>query len=342
MGWIAPIVVIALMLLGVGAMSSGLVLYLSGRTMRRIREQRKAKLGRHPLPPAGTEQVPLPPPQQMLPDPADMTIYPTRLEGLELQLAERIRSVVQQRSLLLARLQELQGKPGREDLSRKYTQDAGMLERRMEGMRRVLGQVWKTRAVLLLRVHLATTARQKPQLEDLPDPEYRPVSADTTDYYHAAAAAVRRYLGAVDQQRGRLAATIPRPPVEGLVDAAIRETVEQEYSAVEQSYRQLRDQMDRLSDNLTWLGDHLATVRVVEDDGGSMAPEEGAARLLEEIGVAVEEVDRLARSVDPHLVDLAVDNLTEDISRLEKAGEEAAAEAAAALEVESLLRQTGA
>ena len=52
-------------------------------------------------------------------------------------------------------------------------------------------------------------------------------------------------------------------------------------------------------------------------------------------------MDRLAHAVDPHLVDLAVDNLTEDISRLERAGEEAAAEAAAALEVEELLRQIG-
>lgn len=335
----ALILIALLMLTGMGTLGFGMFLYVTGRTMRRLREERMRRLDKPP--PPIEEETPLVPVERpILPDPSDLRVYPARLEGLEAQLAERVRSVEQQRGVVEARLADLQGKGGREDLSRKYGRDSEVLARRMEGMRRVLGQVWKTRAVLLMRVHLASTARQKPDLEDLPDPGYRPVLPEAPGRYHAAAAAVRRYLERVDAQRGALVSAIPRPPVEAAVDGAIRQVVEAEYRTVEADYRQLRDQMDRLSDNLTWLGDHLNTVRVVEDDrdGG---PGAEAARLLEEIGVAVDEVDRLAHAVDPHLVDVAVDNLAEDISRLEQAGEEAAAEAAAALEVEELLKQIG-
>lgn len=335
----ALILIALLMLTGMGALGFGMFLYVTGRTMRRLREDRKRRLAKPP--PPIEEETPLVPVERpVLPDPSDLTVYPARLEGLEAQLAERVRSVEQQRGVVEARLTDMQSKGGREDLTQKYSRDADVLARRMEGMRRVLGQVWKTRAVLLMRVHLASTARQKPDLEGLPDPGYRPVPQEAPKQYHMAAAAVRRYLERVEAQRGSLVGAIPRPPVEAAVDGAIRTLVEGEFRAVETSYRQLRDQMDRLSDNLTWLGDHLNTVRVVEDDGDG-GPAAEASRLLDEIGVAVDEVDRLAHAVDPHLVDLAVDNLAEDISRLERAGEEAAAEAEAALEVEELLRQIG-
>lgn len=207
----------------------------------------------------------------------------------------------------------------------------------------MLGKVWKTRAILLLRVHLAATARRKPTFENLPDPGSKPTVATlkrATGHFHEAAAAVRFYLDEVAERRALLPGVVPNPSLEAELDDAVREPVRQEALATDRAYAQLLEQMDQLADNLTYLGDHYATVAVVAE-GPASVPEANAAVLLEQVESSIEALDQLARLVDPGTVDAAVDHLAADISRLEVAGQEVSAEAEASLEVENLLRRSG-
>ena len=267
----------------------------------------------------------------------DLQAYPRRLERLEGQLGERIEAVEEQEQVIVARLGDLAVKEGRQDLAKKYQQDVQLLTRRSQSMRRVLGQVWKTRSILLLRVHLAMTARQKPQLllpEKPEKVEPRRVSAS----FHTAAASVRQYQQEVEQRRMNLGSVLPlAPPLATLEGLPM--VVEQERLHTNRAYQELADQMDQLADNLTWLGDHFATLAVVAESPEGL-PASEAANLLEEVERALDELDRLAGSVDPGTVEQAVEHIAQDISRLEVAGQEVSAEADASLEVENLLKRT--
>jgi hypothetical protein len=288
-------------------------------------------------------------------DTADLAAYPERLAELEVALAGRHTEAQQQRALLEARRAEVANKPGREELARKYEADEALLVRRAAGMRHVLGVVYRTRAVLLLRVHLAVTARRRPALDDLPRPAVpmgargpgsaNPVGAKGADLdlaaaaerYHSAADAVRAYVTTIEARAGEVADLVPAPDPVAEVDDAQRASIAAERDAVAAAYAALRDRMDHLADNLTFLGDHHATRRVV--DGG--APPAGGigapARLFDEIAAALAGLDDLAGRVDPAVVDSAVDQLADEIGRLEASGLEAQADTDAHLEVERLL-----
>jgi hypothetical protein len=273
---------------------------------------------------------------------SDLTAYPSRLEALELQLQEKIVLLDQQKTRLGTRLKELKGKGGRDDLTRKYTQDAMLLQNRQDSMRRILAQVWKTRSILLLRVHLAVTARQKPTLHTLPDPEAPNLDpARATRAFLEAASAVRCYLEEVETRRQDLAQLLPEPPSIAENNPAILESIQQEARTTELAYARLQEQMDRLADNLTYLGDHFETLVVMADPKDRMTREAGSAgKLLDEVDAALSSLEALASSVDPSTMDAAVSHLKRDISLLEEAGQEAAAEADASLEVAALLHSS--
>jgi len=267
----------------------------------------------------------------------DLLNYPRRLAQLEGQLGDRIIAVEDQGRVMQARLAELSGKEGRQGLTRKYQDDNQLLARRSEGMRRVLGQVWKTRAVLLLRVHLATTARHKPSL-DLPPTDHSLPPRHASETFHSAAGAIQNYLEEIQLRRQSLRAVLPAPPA--LAELGdLQDVVQQEYLASDQAYQTLVDQMDQLSDNLTWLGDHFATMAVVVE-GSEAMPEAGASHLLGEVDKALDALEALATSVDSNTLDQAVDHLSQDISRLEIAGQEVSAEADAGMEVDRLLKRS--
>lgn len=267
----------------------------------------------------------------------DLLNYPRRLAQLEGQLGERIVAVEDQAKVMQARLTELSGKEGRQGLTRKYQDDTQLLARRSEGMRRVLGQVWKTRAVLLLRVHLATTARHKPAL-DLPPTDHSLPPRRASETFHAAAGAIQNYLEEIQLRRQSLRAVLPAPPALAEV-GDLQDLVQQEYLSSDQAYQNLVLQMDQLSDNLTWLGDHFATMAVVVE-GSEAVPEAGASHLLTEVDKALDALEALATSVDSNTLDQAVDHLSQDISRLEIAGQEVSAEADAGIEVDRLLKRS--
>ena len=94
----------------------------------------------------------------------DLLRYPRRLGELQARLVDQHGQALGQRDHLLQRREELAERSDRAELARRYAQDAALLDRRSERMARVLGVVWKTRALLFLRAHVAITARRRPQL----------------------------------------------------------------------------------------------------------------------------------------------------------------------------------
>lgn len=271
---------------------------------------------------------------------ADLLSYPRRLEEMEARLVERHRAVQSQLQLLAARRAEVSAKGGREDLAKKYDADLVMLDRRAESMRRVMALVWKTRTVLLMRVHLAVTARRRPELGRLPSPGTPGVNLpDATASYHNAATAVRFYIDIIEIRIAEFTADAPVPPVAAEVDDALLAGVTREHDGVRVAYGDLRERMDRLADNLTFLGDHFGTLAVVDSEPEDLRADGDPAHLLEEVAAAIAGLNELAGRVDPSVADSAVTNLAEEITHLEEAGLEAEAEAEAHLEVERLLEQ---
>ncbi len=271
---------------------------------------------------------------------ADLLAYPRKLESLEQKLGDRHRAVQEQAMVLDARLVEVQQKPGREELVRKYQQDVALLRSRAASMRRVLAMVWKTRAVLLFRAHLAITARRRPQLGKMPDPSAPNLdlrSAQQT--FHAAASAVKFYMDVVKERAAELPQVRPDVPLAAEVDPAIEATILHEQERTAAAYADLVEDMDRLCDHLTWFGDHLASRATL--DGGNAEPgiSPDSGPLLEEVDKALRELSELSRSMDPMVADDAVANLESDIGKLEESGLEAEAEARAQLEVEKLLKE---
>ena len=285
----------------------------------------------------------LPPSEPEPEEGADLLAYPRKLEALEDALELRHRAVQDQLQLVHERALEISVKAGREELLRRYAEDEALLKRRAEGMRRVLGLVWKTRSILLLRVHLAITARRRPTFPPLPAAGELPQELhQAASRYKEAADAARHYAEEVEDRSRSLGDTSPSAPLSADVDEAIRAAVQAEHQQVAGAYTHLREQMDHLADNFTWLADHLSTLVVVTDpaaDGAAPPPADGTARLLVEVQEALGEIAELARLVDPNHADSAVEHLAANITRLEVDGREAEAAAAAELEIDQMLRR---
>lgn len=334
MSWILDLVLVALTI-GAGLFLLGS--YLGWTVVRYVGARARRLLGVRPnpapVPLIGVRSPPVPTSDD------DLYACPRRLEALQARLAERLAALNQQAGVLRARQVELGAKGRRDDLTKKYDEDLALLLRRSDGMRRVLGLVWKTRTILLVRAHLAQTARRRPALGRLPEGEGAAGSLrDGTASYHTAAGAVRDFLDLVDRRAAELDSLIPGAPLEAEIDEATRDAVAAEVRETQAAYTHLAEDMDRLADNLTWLGDHYATLAVVESARESVGDDAGPAELVREVEEALGQLAELARTVDPVLANAAVDNLAEDITQLEAAGLEAQAEAEAELEVARLLR----
>lgn len=322
----AAVLILGLVLFGGGYLTGRVVGLLRG--LRGRRRLRSAPV-RNPLPPLPAKE-----------EGADLLAYPHRLEALEVRLVERHRAVQEQLRLLADRRDAVRAKGDRDELIRKYEADLAMLDRRAEGMRRVMGLVWKTRAILLFRVHHAVTARRRPTLGKLPEPTAgKGALPGATAAYRAAASAVNFYRDFVRERAVELGGVAPPPPVSAEVTDAQRDEVGAERAHVAAAYNALAVRMDHLADNLTYVGDHFAALAVVDTEPEDLAVDGGPAHLLEEVATAVRGLDELGARVDPDAADDAMSGLAEEITHLEEAGLEAEAEAAAHLEVERLLGQ---
>lgn len=271
----------------------------------------------------------------------DLKSYPRRLMELERSL-ERIHGhAVEQMQHLRSKQAEMEAKEGRADLAERYRQDVEALERRTQAIRRVLATVWKTRAILHLRVHLAIVARQRPDLEHLPQP--LDVQAHelegAANLYTAARARVRTFVTRVSEGLEDLDRVPPPPPLDADVGSADRNAVELELGDVRGTLTGLQFKMDKLADDLEYLSDRFRTQRVVEGAPLELDLDPGAHEVLAEVAGALAQLEQLSAVGDKGLAEAAVDSLTEDIAHLEQGGLDLQAEADAQKEVETLLRQ---
>ncbi len=269
----------------------------------------------------------------------DLQRYPERLEGLQLQLEGALRAGESQLLHLTAKRNEIAAKPGREALAERYTQDLALLEAQAKATQGVLATIWKTRAVLALRVHLAEAARGHPELDHLPQPiDVSPGQLDgAARAYARACRDLRAYLQQVDKQRARIHEIVPTPSVHAALRPDHRADVEREAESVEKAFTDLRERLDALADNLDYLSDRFHTQKVVEGSsaGLDLGPEGSA--LLHEVNRAILELDHLSAIGEEGLADVAVDGLAAEIANLEKVGLDIDLQADADREVERLL-----
>ena len=266
--------------------------------------------------------------------------YPRRLAELERQLVAGIDEGTLQVAHLEVRATEVAAKEGRGDLASRYTHDVELVKKRVASMRRVLGLVWKTRAVLSLRAHLAVTAQGRPALVGFPDPAHLDRDLDrSARAYDAAAADVRAFTRTVERRANELVDAIPEVPASAEVPVLAEGEVDRELDAVRKLYADLQQRMDSLGDTFEYLADSCRTRKVVTGGPQGIDVEPGGEALMEEVSQALAALQEMSEVGDQHLADAAVENLAEDIGQLEKVGLDAQAEAEAALEVERLLDQ---
>lgn len=267
----------------------------------------------------------------------DLLRYPRRLSELETKLGASFQDVRRQTEHLDDRLDSLKDKDGRDEIASRYKSDLTLLNQRGRSMRRVLGLVWRTRAILQLRAHLAISARQRPALGELPgvDVDIRAID-DAVDAYEVAASRVRRFTTVLEDRANGLPLAVPGVPADADTTEALQETVQAELARIEQTYASLRERMDHLADSLVYLSDRCRTRRVVEGSPTSIDAYGGEA-LIDEVNHALSALNELASVGALHMADSTLDALAEDISQLERAGLEAKAEADAALEIDKLL-----
>ena len=271
----------------------------------------------------------------------DLLRYPKRLADLERKLAQGYNDALLQGNHLEERRTSLREKPGREAIAERYTSDHALLQRRAGSMRRVLGLVWRTRAILELRAHLAITARQRPNLEGLPSADVEHSRLDAAvEAYEGAAHRVRLFVASIASRADEIPLVIPREPEDAEVTDALRREIGEERARILSTYAQLQERMDHLADTLLYLADRCRTRRVVEGTAASIRAEDAAGEaLIDGVSQALQELNALAEVGEIHLADSTLDVLGEDISQLERAGLEVQAEADAAMEVARLLEQ---
>ena len=271
---------------------------------------------------------------------ADLRHTPKRLAQLEGQLGEALVRAQQQTDHLHDRRQRIAEKGDRAELMSRYDEDIVLLGRRGENMRRVMALLWRTRAILELRAHLALTARRRPDLTHLPTGEVPKDGLETSaDTYDAAADAVRRFVSHIEEREDDLRLAIPREPDAADIDEADRSMVAEEQDRITQTYGELRDRMDRLADTLSYLADRCRTRSVVVGSEVQFEANAGTEGLLSEVTDALIGLQEMARLGDQQLADSALDNLAEDISELEQAGLDARAARDAEHEIDRLLQR---
>lgn len=291
-----------------------------------------------------TPALPLQPPSKALRDPSgqlvdDLRRTPARLLVLEDQLAAALLRADQQTAHLRGRRGRMAEKEGREELLARYDEDVALLTRRVANMKKVMALLWRTRAVLELRAHVAITARARPELSHLPEGDVPTDALDrTSEAYDQAVDGVRAFVAHVESRSVDLRHAVPRPPDSADVSEADRSFVDAELARTQDTYASLQDRMDRLADTLGYLADRCRTRSIVAHADVSLDTSADTEGLLSEVADALHGLHEMTQLGDRQLADSALDNLEEDISQLERAGLDAQAAAEAELEIARLLQ----
>jgi hypothetical protein len=268
----------------------------------------------------------------------DPDAVPRRLAELEARLRAALAEARDQSRHLRGRRDRVAQKGDRPEIVARYEDDAALLDRRADGMERVMVLVWRTRSVLSLRAHLAATARLRPDLSHLPEGQVPQADLPRmADRYEAAADDVRSFVVAVEGRAAELSLVLPRPPDPARPGADDHAAIDAELRRVRETYAELQNRMDRLADTLSYLADRCTTRQVVAGAEVSLPVGPGTEALLDEVSDALDDLHELSGVGDRQLADAALHGLSEDISQLERAGLDARAAADAELEIERLL-----
>jgi hypothetical protein len=193
-----------------------------------------------------------------------------------------------------------------------------------------------------LDAHVAVTARQRPHVQQLPEGELSGAQLDgAVATYEAGAERVRAFVATIEARTLDIGLLVTRPPPEALLEPGGEAALAEELAGARATYGELSRRMDGLADTLGYLADHCRTRRVVEGASVAIDAEPGGEQLIDELNGALSALRDLAELGDQALADSALDSLTENIetlSRIEKQGLDAKAEADAAIEVGRLLQ----
>jgi len=327
---IAPLIAVVVVLLGIMALVGGISVLGAWKLVTRKSDPA--------LPPsavrAGLEGVTTPEAATV-----DLYRYPERLEALQESLEQSLRASESQSMHLTAKRNEIATKPGREEIAQRYAQDLELLSVQSDATQRVLATVWKTRSVLALRVHLASAARERPDLDHLPQPvDVKPGQLEeAARAYGNACRSLRAFVRRLDVARDAIHTVIPSPSVHADVLPEHRGEVETESAGIVRIIEDLRERMDALADTLDYLSDRFRTQKVVEGSTGVLDLGPEAGQLLQEVAVAIRALDDLSAVGEAGLADAAVDGLASEIANLEKVGLDVDLQADADREVERLL-----
>ena len=174
---------------------------------------------------------------------------PLRLAHLERQLSDALRRADQQSGHLLDRRRRIEDKEDRGELLARYDEDVQLLARRAVNMRRVMALLWRTRAILELRAHIAISARRRPDLAHLPEGEVPKQRLDlAAEQYDQASEAVRSFVGYIEERSSDLKLAIPFIPDGADVDEEDKAMVAAEQQRTAETYTALQRRMDRLAD----------------------------------------------------------------------------------------------
>jgi hypothetical protein len=268
----------------------------------------------------------------------DLMAFPRRLHGLEQQLSQGLADTNAQAQHLRGLQADVAAKNQRDELVGRYADDIRLLERRAAGMARVLGLVWRTRAILALRAHTAVTARRRPGIDGLPVGAIDARDLDAAAITYAAAASlVRSYVVDVRHRATQIEDLIPASPAAMAIDAEGEKTVAEERDQAVATHERLHAEMDLLADKLNYLAERCRTRKVVEGAAVGIDEHGGGGAVFDEVNRALAGLSELSRIGDQQLADTALDDLESGITRLERAGLEVQAEADAAREVAKLL-----
>lgn len=263
---------------------------------------------------------------------------PLRLAQLERQLSDALKRADLQAGHLRDRRRRIEDKEDRGELLARYDEDVQLLARRAKNMRRVMALLWRTRAVLELRAHIAISARRRPDLAHLPEGEVPKERLDgAAEQYDQASEAVRAFVAYIDERASDLKLAIPFIPDGADVDDEDEAMVTAEQQRTAETYTALQRRMDRLADTLGYLADRCRTRAVVAGSEVQLEAGAGTEGLLSEVADALSGLQEMSRIGDQQLAESALDNLAEDISQLERAGLNARAAAEAELEIARLL-----
>ena len=130
---------------------------------------------------------------------------------------------------------------------------------------RVMGLVWRTRSILILRVRIANVARECPRMEDIPHlPDAEADWEAVAVRFLAFRRRVRQSIADVRTAESNIALSLPTVPGRATIEEGERKRVRAELDRALGTLDSIRGRLEKLSDTVGYLADRCRTREVVE------------------------------------------------------------------------------